>query len=198
MRVQRLADHRRVPWRNGLGTTMEVAVGPLLVADDESSWSWRVSVATVDQDGPFSSFPNVDRTLVVVEGDGLELQVGSHRFSALPSCPVNFPGDEPTTATLLNGPVRDLNVMVRRTVATTSVYVTDATTLMASSSTGSTGSTGSTSVVFALADATVGPHQLARFDAVVGVEVADGPVPVNGQVVVVDIRPEGSFPVRHT
>lgn len=168
---------------------MEVAVGPLLVADDESSWSWRVSVATVDQDGPFSSFPNVDRTLVVVEGDGLELQVGSHRFSALPSCPVNFPGDEPTTATLLNGPVRDLNVMVRRTVATTSVYITDATTLTPSSS---------SCVVFALGDATVGPYQLVRFDAVVGVEVADGPVPVSGPVVVVEIRPEGSFLVRHT
>ena len=152
MRVQRLGEHRRVPWRNGLGTTLEVAVGPLLVADDALSWSWRVSVATVDQAGPFSSFPDVDRTLVVVEGDGLGLQVGSHRFSALPSCPVNFPGDEPTTAALLNGPVRDLNVMVRRTVATTSVYVTDAATLTQSSS---------SCVVFALGDANVGPHQLA-------------------------------------
>jgi hypothetical protein len=45
------------------------------------------------------------------------------------------------------------------------------------------------SLIVALGDATVGPYELARFDAVVEVDEADGPLNVTGHVAVVQIRP---------
>lgn len=173
MRLQKLGEHRAVSWRNGLGTTLELAVGPLSVPADAGSWSWRISLAAVESDGPFSVFPDVDRTLLVVDGDGFELSVGSFRESVRPFCPVEFPGDVTTSARLISGPVRDLNVMVRRGVATASTRVIDGGTVAAAT------------LVLALADATVGPFQLARFDAVIEV---DEHIEVRGCVAVVEVR----------
>lgn len=158
MRLRRLGEHVCVPWRNGLGTTLEVAVGPLIDPTDPNSWRWRVSLATVRADGPFSTFANVDRTLIVVDGEGMQLVVGRVQRSALPYHPVVFPGDESTAATLLGGPVRDLNVMVRRDFATASVEIANAADVERAD------------IVFALGEATVGPFLLDRFDAVLGID----------------------------
>ena len=57
------ASYRTVPWKNGGGTTREIAV----------SEDWRLSVATIEQDGPFSDFTGFDRTIVPIEGNGIEL-----------------------------------------------------------------------------------------------------------------------------
>ena len=65
-------DYRRMPWKNGLGHTMQIATHP---ADaDLASFVWRVSVAEVTQDGPFSPFAGVDRTLVLLTGAGMKLE----------------------------------------------------------------------------------------------------------------------------
>ena len=78
------------------------------------NWMWRVSIARVDVDGPFSALPGVDRALVVTSGKGLELRIGN-RFVAINRYEsIAFSGHEPTEATLLDGPVDDVNLMVRR------------------------------------------------------------------------------------
>ncbi len=66
-------NHRRMPWKNGGGVTVEIAVHPQGASVDD--FDWRVSMATVASHGPFSIFPGIDRTLSVLEGDGILLDV---------------------------------------------------------------------------------------------------------------------------
>ncbi len=114
MRLLKAEDHARMPWKNGGGETVEVAVHPAVPGLD--GFDWRVSMATVAADGPFSCFPGIDRTLAVLDGAGLELSVegqGAHRLTP-ETAPLAFPGDVPAFARLVGGPVTDLNVMTRR------------------------------------------------------------------------------------
>lgn len=122
MRVLRAADHRRMPWKNGGGETIEIAVHPHGAGLDD--FDWRVSIARVASDGPFSAFEDVDRILVVLEGEGLELSVegmGPHILTTR-SDPIAFPADRPTAARLTAGPITDLNVMTRRGRATAALH----------------------------------------------------------------------------
>jgi environmental stress-induced protein Ves len=77
-------------------------------------FEWRVSLADVAADGPFSVFPGVDRVLTVIAGDGLVLEVEGKTERLQPGVPFAFPGDADVVARLTSGPIRDLNVMVRR------------------------------------------------------------------------------------
>ncbi|SRR5579859_393290 len=107
------ASHRAAqPWKNGGGVTREVAAFPPGAGMDV--FDWRVSIAEVASDGPFSNFPDIDRTLTILTGAGIALEMGGDKLRLLPGRPVSFPGDQPAAATLLDGPVTDLNVMTRR------------------------------------------------------------------------------------
>jgi environmental stress-induced protein Ves len=114
VRLIRPAEYRRMPWKNGGGETLEIAVSP--DGAGLEGFDWRVSMARVTRAGPFSSFPGVDRTLAVLDGAGLRLSVtGRHPVElTTASPPCSFPADLPATASLADGPVLDLNVMTRR------------------------------------------------------------------------------------
>jgi environmental stress-induced protein Ves len=112
-RVIRNHDLVRVPWKNGGGTTAEIAAFP--EGSGFETFGWRVSMADVASDGPFSLFPGIDRTLIVIEGDGIELDVEGIAHSLDTASPkLSFSGDDITAGRLLSGPIRDLNVMTRR------------------------------------------------------------------------------------
>jgi uncharacterized protein len=100
-------------WKNGGGKTTEIAVWPPGASLD--AFDWRISMATVEQDGPFSEFPGIDRTLALLKG-GLKLQFRDRPTSVLTpgSAPVSFPGEVAVKAELWGGPADDLNVMTRR------------------------------------------------------------------------------------
>lgn len=114
MRIVRASDCRTTPWKNGGGSTTEIAIEPSGAALDH--FDWRVSMARVASDGPFSEFADIDRTLAVVKGDGLSLTIGDAAPVMLErnSEPIRFAGDTPTSARLLAGEIIDLNVMTRR------------------------------------------------------------------------------------
>lgn len=117
LRLLRANQYRRMPWKNGGGVTAEIAVTPPDAGLD--AFLWRISMAQVEADGAFSSFPGVDRTLTVLDGAGMDLVIGAapdRRESRLlpDSRPLGFPADVPTVAHLLQGPITDLNVMSRR------------------------------------------------------------------------------------
>lgn len=114
MKILRADDHRRMPWKNGNGVTTEIAVHP--PSADLAHFGWRVSMASVAEDGPFSVFPGIDRTLSILEGAGMELAVeGQGRMlMTLETPPYGFAADAATTARLVSGPIADLNVMTRR------------------------------------------------------------------------------------
>jgi uncharacterized protein len=118
--VLRWEQHRRMPWRNGGGVTYEVTSSP---ADHGlGDFDWRISIAEVDAGGPFSAFPGIDRTIILVEGDWMALTVDGrrHRFGIRE--PFSFDGGSETTCEVA-GRSRDLNVMTRRGRATASVAV---------------------------------------------------------------------------
>ena len=110
----RAETHRRMRWKNGKGETIEVAVHPPGATLD--TFDWRISMAAVVEDGDFSSFAGIDRTLAVLGGGPLGLTVGgaSPVQLAAKGAPWSFPADVPCHARLHGEAVTDLNVMTRR------------------------------------------------------------------------------------
>ncbi len=74
-----------------------------------------MSVADITQDGPFSSFPGIDRSFAVLEGGGVELHLPTGpRKQRVGDSPLTFDGESAADCRLLSGPTRDLNLMGRR------------------------------------------------------------------------------------
>ena len=97
------STYREQPWKNGGGLAYEIA------ADE----AWRVAIATIDRDGPFSDYRGFDRTIVAIEGDPVELEVGDERIRLAPFEPFEFAGEDSVFARV-QGRARDLNVMTDR------------------------------------------------------------------------------------
>ena len=114
MRIIRAGDCRTTPWKNGGGSTTEIAAGP--EGASLETFDWRISMAQVASDGPFSDFPGIDRTLVVINGHGMVLTHWKQRArdAFTRNRAVRFAGDTPTGARLTDGGITDLNVMTRR------------------------------------------------------------------------------------
>jgi len=116
------ASYRTMPWKNGLGTTTEIAVEPEGAPLD--AFTWRISTADVVASGPFSRFPGHHRILVQIDGAPMTLShegAGEHRLSRL--VPYGFAGELATHCTVAEPPARDFNVIVRRDVASARVWV---------------------------------------------------------------------------
>ena len=104
-----------VPWKNGGGVTREIAGDP---------GHWRLSLAEVTAEGPFSLFPGQMRILTVVHGSGMELHTDGRVLRAQLGAPLPFSGDLPVTGRLPDGPVRNLNLIFdpRRVTGSVSVH----------------------------------------------------------------------------
>lgn len=107
------ASHRRTRWKNGDGWTTELGIEPAR-ADLNGDFDWRVSIADIEQDGPFSLFPGVERDLFLLEGAGMILDIdGTEHCLDRPLQRVHFDGEARVDCRLIDGPTRDFNVMVR-------------------------------------------------------------------------------------
>ena len=114
--VLRHRDRVAGPRANGGGITYEVLRSP----QGSGDFDWRVSIAEIASDAPFSAYPGVDRVLILLRGamdlviDGVSREVS--RFS-----PLAFAGESSVEARLSQGPTMDLNVMTRRGHATAQI-----------------------------------------------------------------------------
>lgn len=113
IRILGPADYRRMRWKNDGGWTTELAVQP---HDPALDFDWRISIAEIETSGAFSAFPGCDRFIALLEGIGMEL-----RFDAAEPRRLDqrlrferFDGEAKTDGVLISGPVRDFNVIVRR------------------------------------------------------------------------------------
>lgn len=104
---------RATPWKNGGGSTMEIAIAPPDAGLME--FDWRISLATITADGPFSSFPGIDRSLMLVDGDSVQLTLDGARKVLLNAAQpmLWFPGEAAVHAAV-KGTTTDFNVMTRR------------------------------------------------------------------------------------
>ncbi len=120
VRQLRAADFRRQPWKNGAGLTTELAVH-----EEGGRFLWRLSVADVERSGPFSDFSGYQRTLMLLEGEGMELTIGAAPPLRIdrPHLPLVFDGGCKTECRVLGRGVRDLNLMVDRLRAAASLAV---------------------------------------------------------------------------
>jgi environmental stress-induced protein Ves len=114
MEIIRKQDTQIQPWKNGLGTTREITSKYC-----DGSLLWRLSLATVETDGPFSKFPGYTRILTVVAGNGMRLvstDTGSDTntrtdLNAAPFCPTRFSGTTAINGFCQNGPVQNFNLI---------------------------------------------------------------------------------------
>jgi environmental stress-induced protein Ves len=165
--VLRADEHPVVPWANGRGVTEVVVSWP----PGEDDFDWRVSIATVEEPGAFSSYAGIDRTLVVVAGGPLVLGIDGTMVTAERLDPVVFSGDAETVC-LAASRARVVNVMTRRGRASAEVVVGEAkadggtqppTRLRAPEA-------GFACAVVVRGTATVGDDQLTAYDAVLALD----------------------------
>ncbi|MDB6163259.1 MAG: HutD family protein [Xanthomonadaceae bacterium] len=104
-------SYQRVRWKNGTGWTREIARSP-----SHGDWSWRLSIAEIEEDASFSQFEDVDRELVLLSGNGLQLCFDDGDIHDLlpPHDRIRFAGERRVTGRLIDGPTQDFNLMWRR------------------------------------------------------------------------------------
>jgi len=120
VRLIRPADFTPARWKNGGGITHEIAA-----VTDAHGPLWRLSIAEVASDGPFSTFAGLSRILTVIKGAGLILETPDGRLQAKPLVPLVFSGDTPVSSRMLRGPIRDFNLIYDAGRIKTSVAVSD-------------------------------------------------------------------------
>ena len=105
-------DYRRERWRNGLGWTREI----LRLPAEGDDWALRLSIAEIEQDAAFSSFPGVERELVLLHGNGVRLHFDDGRIEEVlpPHGRVRFSGEAGVRGELVDGLTHDFNLMWRR------------------------------------------------------------------------------------
>jgi environmental stress-induced protein Ves len=118
VRVVPAGDCRRVRWKNNAGWTREICACRLDGRDgvQAQEWDWRLSIAEIEADAPFSSFPGVERELVLLSGNGLRLRFDDGECHELlpPYQRLRFSGERALVGELVDGPTEDLNLMWRR------------------------------------------------------------------------------------
>lgn len=104
-------EYRRDRWRNGAGWTREILANPA-----QGDWDWRLSIAEIELDAPFSAFPGIERELVLLSGNGLRLRFDDGEIRELmpPHDKLRFAGERVVTGEPLDGPTQDFNLMWRR------------------------------------------------------------------------------------
>lgn len=159
------ADFTVMPWKNGGGTTTELARDT-----PDADYGWRLSIADIAGDGQFSPFPGMQRIITVLEGGGMRLTVdGKASRNLLPFDAYPFDGGSSTECALLQGPIRDFNLIHRRDSFSSRAEwfeLPEARTFLTAADTVLIYSTGPETVVQtpASAELLLGPNELLRLD----------------------------------
>jgi environmental stress-induced protein Ves len=100
------AQYRRTPWKNGGGTTIDIA---------EQGEVWRFGRTPIAAPGPFSDYTGFDRLQVLIAGRGLVLETPTGEIDVrAPFKPVRFAGETPIKSRLEAGPVEVVNLIGAR------------------------------------------------------------------------------------
>jgi environmental stress-induced protein Ves len=111
---------KTVPWKNGKGETIEMAINSGGTLDD---FDWRMSMASVVEDGIFSNFTGYTRNLILIAGDGINLQHNDSNIDRLSHLLdfATFDGGDKTVGNLHTNEITDFNVIARTSRYSTKV-----------------------------------------------------------------------------
>lgn len=108
-RLLRAADYPRMPWKNGAGSTLEIARDAGAGLD---GFGWRLSIADVGESGGFSAFTGYQRVITVLDGGGMRLVVDGEQSRDLTALDAfAFDGGSVVHCELIDGPIRDFNLI---------------------------------------------------------------------------------------
>jgi len=112
LRKKTSAHYKVMPWASGTGSTTELYVSPKGSSLTDQSAHWRISMASVIENGKFSLLPAYRRIITVVDGEGFRLtgDMGTNK-EVKPGVIHPFSGAEAMDCELLGGPCLDLNFM---------------------------------------------------------------------------------------
>ncbi|MCP4990107.1 MAG: HutD family protein [Colwellia sp.] len=112
---------KKIPWKNGLGHTTELAISD---GGNLDNFDWRLSIASVENDGDFSNFSGYQRNLVLIEGAGLTLDHRNGDIDKLTKLLdiAHFDGGSNTHGSLANGGIKDFNIMTKQTAFSANVH----------------------------------------------------------------------------
>ena len=113
-------NFKTIPWKNGLGETTELAINEHGTLE---RFDWRLSIASVVEDGIFSDFSGYDRNLILIEGNGICL---THDQSTTDNLVkkldvASFAGACNTFGSLINGAIKDFNIITNQKTMTPNV-----------------------------------------------------------------------------
>ncbi|MGE3610392.1 MAG: HutD family protein [Bacteriovoracaceae bacterium] len=112
MKTYNQNDFKLMPWKNGGGMTLELFKIP---AFPDNEIDLRISIAKVEQSGPFSIFNGINRHLFLLSGKGFKLTFSDKvLFLKSPIDHITFQGEEKIDCELIDGPCEDFNVMINR------------------------------------------------------------------------------------
>jgi environmental stress-induced protein Ves len=121
-----------MPWKNGGGMTSEIVRGDAKTKNRD--WGWRVSIAVVETNSPFSIFKGIERTMSIIEGNGMDLDSPDGKnFSLDLFKVVKFDGETALKGRLRHGSVKNFNVMVDRNLFTACLEIINTRTQVVSS-----------------------------------------------------------------
>ena len=115
-RILPASGYQRMRWKNEAGWTSEILKVHGSADRDTNDWDWRLSIAEIETDAPFSAFPGVERELVLLSGNGLRLRFddGSVHELLPPHDRLRFAGERAAFGELIDGATRDFNLMWKR------------------------------------------------------------------------------------
>ncbi|MGH6641091.1 MAG: HutD/Ves family protein [Bradyrhizobium sp.] len=108
------AGFRHMPWKNGGGVTIDIAVA-MLPGFAPGGWEgmvWRFSRTAIVTPGPFSDLSGFDRQMALISGQGLVLETADREIDVRqPFRPVQFAGETAIVSRLEAGPVEVVNLI---------------------------------------------------------------------------------------
>ncbi|KAI9203897.1 uncharacterized protein BJ171DRAFT_582667 [Polychytrium aggregatum] len=133
--VYKIDNAGTVPWKNGLGETLEVAIYPPKRQFEKDQFLWRLSLSTVRDNCSLSVLPGYDMALVLLPGEDyiahtktpisapavLHHNDQETAFPLKPLVPYTYNGSWPTACHVKSSPLKLLTFMANRKYTQVSV-----------------------------------------------------------------------------